>query len=127
MGLPAPQSGMGGVYAKVTPYCRCFLSLPSTPLQQILDVATEHILLHKIGERGTTFRTSLYADNAAIFVAPIKHDIQNLAAILDSFGEVTGLSTNFQKSSIVPIRCGHLNLEGILQSLPAMQTTFPIK
>lgn len=36
----------------------------------------------KIAGRGTTFGTSLYTDEAAIFVAPIKQDIQNLATIL---------------------------------------------
>jgi hypothetical protein len=33
---------------------------------------------HKIRGRRTVMRTSLYADDAAIFVAPIKEDIQNL-------------------------------------------------
>uniref|UniRef100_M8D5L3 Polygalacturonase n=1 Tax=Aegilops tauschii TaxID=37682 RepID=M8D5L3_AEGTA len=32
-------------------------------------------------------RTSLYADDAAVFVAPFKQDIDNLAAILRGFGE----------------------------------------
>jgi hypothetical protein len=36
-------------------------------------------------------RISLYADDAAAFVEPIKEGIQNLAAILERFGEVTGL------------------------------------
>lgn len=77
-----------------------------------------HNLLHKIGRREATFRTSLYADNAAIFVAPIKQDVQNPTTILDSFDEVTGLSINFQKTFVAPIRCGNLNLNDILQNLP---------
>ena len=59
-------------------------------------------------------RSSLYADDVALFVVPIKRDIDNLASIVRCFGEVTGLRTNFQKSSVVPIRCNHLNLEHIL-------------
>lgn len=59
-------------------------------------------------------RTSLYADDAAVFVAPIKRDIANLASILRGFGDVTGLCSNFQKSSVVPIRCNDLDLEQIL-------------
>jgi hypothetical protein len=62
--------------------------------------------------------TSVYADDVAVFVAPFKEDIQNLEAILHIFGEVTGLFTNFQKSSVVPIRRGALNLEDILQGMP---------
>jgi hypothetical protein len=34
-------------------------------------------------------------------VAPIKKDTQNFASILDNFEEVTGLPTNFLKSSVV--------------------------
>ena len=47
-------------------------------------------------------RTSLYADDAAIFMAPIKRDVDNLSAILRGSGKVTGLCTNFHKSSVVP-------------------------
>lgn len=96
-------------------------------LQQILDVATNHNLLHKLRGRGSHVRTSLYADDAAIFISPTREDVHNLAAILRYFGEVTGLSTNFQKSSVVAIRCGHMNLDDILASLPAMRTSFLMK
>jgi hypothetical protein len=35
-------------------------------------------------------KTSLYADDAMVFLAPIKNDIQNLATIFENFGEVIG-------------------------------------
>lgn len=38
-----------------------------------------------------------------------------------------GLCTNFHKSSTVPIRCNHLELEPILRSIPVTRATFPIK
>jgi hypothetical protein len=60
-------------------------------------------------------------------VAPIKDDIQNLAGILQSFGEVTGLCTNFSKSSVVPIRCDNVDLDDVLEGLPAMLATFPLR
>jgi mannosylglycoprotein endo-beta-mannosidase len=97
------------------------------PLSQILEIASAHGLLHKIRGRGNVLRTSLYADDAAVFVAPLKHDIQNLEAILHSFGEVTGLCTNFQKSSVVPIRCGDVDLDDILQGMPATRASFPLR
>jgi hypothetical protein len=78
--------------------------LAINPLGQILDAATTHGILHKIRGRGNILRTSLYADDAAIFLDPLKEDIHNLANILDGFGEVTGLCTNFLKRSDVPIR-----------------------
>jgi hypothetical protein len=73
------------------------------PIAQILKKASHIGLLHKLRGRGTILRTLLYADDAAVFVAPIKEDLQNLALILHRFGIVTGLCTNFNKSSIVPI------------------------
>ena len=72
-------------------------------------------------------RTSLYADDAAIFLAPIKKDVDNLANILRGFGEVTGLCTNFHKSSMVPIRCNNLDLDHITQNLPATRASFPLR
>jgi hypothetical protein len=78
------------------------------PLALTLENATRSCLLHKLRGRGTILRTSLYTDDAAVFVAPIKQDIQNLAVILHRFGLITGFRTNFDKSSVVPIRCGTL-------------------
>lgn len=41
--------------------------------------------------------------------------------------DVTGLCTNFHKSSVVPIRCANLDLVSILSSIPATRASFPIK
>ncbi|KAM0838878.1 hypothetical protein ACQ4PT_060692 [Festuca glaucescens] len=97
------------------------------PISQILEMATEHGLLHKIARRGAILRTSLYADDAAIFLAPFKEDVHNFAAILHSFGEATGLCTNFHKSSVVPIRCDGVDLDDILRGLPVLKASFPLK
>lgn len=97
------------------------------PLQQLLEKATSLGLLQKIRGRGTVLRTSLYADDAAIFVAPFKEDIQNLTGILRGFGVVTGLCTNIQKSSVVPIRCDGVNLDLILDGLPVVRASFPMR
>jgi hypothetical protein len=56
---------------------------------------------------GSFFWTYIYADDVALFVAPIKEDIRNLEAILQSFGEVTVLCTNFQKLSGAYYMCQH--------------------
>jgi mannosylglycoprotein endo-beta-mannosidase len=103
-GIAGPPIIHGQGLRQGDPLSPLLFVLAIDPLAQILDVATTHGLLHKIRGRGSILRTSLYADDAAIFVAPIKEDIQNLANILHSFGEVTGLATNFLKSSVVPIR-----------------------
>jgi hypothetical protein len=80
------------------------------PLAQILENASRIGLLHNLRGRCTIVCTSLYADDAAISVAPIKQDLQNLVVILHRFGIATGLCTNFNKSSVVPIRCGNIDL-----------------
>jgi hypothetical protein len=72
-------------------------------------------------------RTSLYADDAAVFVAPIKQDVQNLAVTLHSFGNVTGLCINFAKSSGLPIRCQNIDLNDVLDGIPATRATFPLQ
>jgi hypothetical protein len=53
------------------------------------SAAAWHGLIYKSFGRATNLRTSLYADDAIVFVAPIKNDIQNLAPILECLGEVT--------------------------------------
>jgi hypothetical protein len=50
-----------------------------------------------------------------------------LATILESFGMVTGLCTNFQKSSVVPIRCLNINLDDILEGIVASRASFPLR
>ena len=68
-----------------------------------------------------------YADNAAIFVKPIKEDVQFLASTLASFGEVTGLVTNCTKSLVAPIRCGDVDRDDILHAFPVVRTSFPMR
>ena len=69
----------------------------------------------------------MYADDAAIFVKPDRNDLSNLALLLTSFGEVTGLRTNLLKTSVTPISCNETNLEAILSSFPIVRSSFPIK
>lgn len=69
----------------------------------------------------------LYADDAAIFVASIKEDIQFLATSLASFGEVTDLVTNCSTRLVAPMRCDSVNLDDILQAFPAKRTSFPMR
>jgi hypothetical protein len=66
--------------------------------------------------RGPTIRTSLYVEDAAIFMAPFKEDFKVLSHILEGSREVTGLVTNVYKSLAAPIRCFHLDLDEIMHS-----------
>ena len=62
---------------------------------------------------------SIYADDTAIFIKPYKKDVTALVDILAKFGEVSGLKTNVQKSSVIPIRCQGVDLDDVLHDLTA--------
>jgi hypothetical protein len=80
------------------------------PLQKLLDLATQAGLLHPIGADLVRLRTTLYADDTAIFLRPFQH----LQQLLCSFSAVTGLCNNVLKSEILPICCEDINLTHIL-------------
>ena len=97
------------------------------PLQKLLNLATERGIFSKVRGRAPGIRVSLYADDAALFLAPAKKEVSSLAALLTLFGEATGLKTNFHKSTVVPIHCNGLNLRHVLAELAAKSAHFPIK
>jgi hypothetical protein len=97
------------------------------PIKFILKKATDQGHLHAIRGRILTTRTSLYVDGADAFVRPRKEDIQFLGSMLASFGDVTGLNTNCQKSFVAPIRCENIDLDDILQFFPGIRSTFPLR
>jgi hypothetical protein len=97
------------------------------PLTKILQFETTHGLLRKIRRRGTILSMSIYADDVAIFVAPIKQNIENPPSVLKGFGEVTRLCKNFQKSSVMPIQSGEIDLDDIINGIPEERAALPIK
>jgi hypothetical protein len=60
------------------------------------------------------WRTSMYADDAAIFINPIKEVEEAVKIILEAFGTFSGLHINLQKSSVHPIRCENVDLDHVL-------------
>jgi hypothetical protein len=70
-------------------------------LQKLLDMTTQEGLLTPIGSDPIKMRTSLYADDAMLFVRPIAMDISNLQHLMHQFGVTTGLRTNIEKSTIL--------------------------
>jgi hypothetical protein len=89
------------------------------PLQNILEVATRDGVLLPIKARNTTFKASLYADDAGIFASPCKAELDAVSAILDFFRKASGLITNLGKTEVFPIRCDNINLPDILSEFPA--------
>jgi hypothetical protein len=99
---------------------------PHRPATYILRKATQQGHFHLLRGRSPIIRTSLYADDAAIFMAPYKEDITLLASTLDRFGKVTNLVTNCAKSQVALIKCHDIGLQYVLQPFPAKLTNFPM-
>jgi mannosylglycoprotein endo-beta-mannosidase len=101
--------------------------LAMDPLQRILDLATEEGALSKLPGRRTLIRTSVYADDVALFMNPTRRDATLIKHVLNTFADVTGLATNLSKSSAMPIRCTGINLDEVLQPLNITIKNFPCK
>ena len=80
------------------------------PLHHILDKVTRQGKLQPLQANTATLCASLYADDAAVFIKPIKEDVHYFSSVLDAFREVTDLVTNCNKSLVAPIRCASLDL-----------------
>jgi hypothetical protein len=97
------------------------------PLQRLLDQATQAGLLHPLGASPVCMRTNLYADDAALFVRPIATHVEHLQQLLESFGQATGLCTNFHKSEVLPIRCDSLDMAATLGNFQAKVAELPCR
>jgi hypothetical protein len=65
--------------------------LAMDPLQRLLDLATQHGILTPLPLTTAKWRTSMYADDAAIFINPIKEEAEAVKLILEVFGTFLGL------------------------------------
>ena len=101
--------------------------LAMEPMHRLLEIATEDGILSRLRGSHGTFRTSLYADDVALFINPTMEDICGLKEILCAFGNATGLVTNFSKSTITPIRCDGIQIQGLAQQIGIPITSFPCK
>ncbi|WVZ79028.1 hypothetical protein U9M48_026656 [Paspalum notatum var. saurae] len=126
-GIPGQPIVHGRGLRQGDPLSPLLFVLAIDPLQRLLHLATETGLLSRVAKDRTRLQTSLYADDAIIFIKPEKRELDTLGGLLHLFGEATGLRTNILKSSIVPIYCAGLNLDEILAGFPASRTSFPIR
>lgn len=77
-------NGMPGKYIKHHsglrqrgPLSPMLFILAMEPLHMLPDAATRHGLLQPIGHDSIRMRTSLYADDAALFLCPSVQDLKN--------------------------------------------------
>lgn len=71
-------------------------------LQKVLELATMDGALSPLRGRNAKLRLSLYADDAVIFLNPIRSEVRALFEILVNFGKATGLKLNLQKCTVAP-------------------------
>lgn len=95
------------------------------PLHKMISVATTEGMLSPIQHRSVRARMSMYADDVAIFLNPIKEEVQVLSYILEEFGWVSGLITNREKCAVYPIHCDHLDLAEIMEAFQCPIKSFP--
>jgi hypothetical protein len=72
--------------------------------------------------------TSLYADDAALFIRPTVQDVTNTQQILAAFGAATGLNTNMQKSAPYMIHIEPMTtiFQGVVPQLPTKYSGLPL-
>lgn len=62
-------------------------------------------LLTPLGTIGLAHPLSIFADVVMLFMKPTKVDIEVCSAILEHFGEASGLRINRSKCVVLPIQC----------------------
>jgi hypothetical protein len=90
--------------------------------------------LQSITEGHVQIRTSLYADDAALFLRPSFQDLVNIQVILQQFGSASSLSVKFQKLALYMIRSDaspqslwNRHFRGTVASLPATYRSLPLR
>jgi hypothetical protein len=101
--------------------------LAMDPLQRLLDMATQHNVVTTLPLAAARRRTSMYIDDATIFINPLKEDLEAITTILHEFGIISGLCINMQKSSVHPIRCQDIDLDHVLASFTGIRASFPCR
>jgi hypothetical protein len=101
--------------------------LAMDPLQRLLDLATQQGILTPLPLIAAKWRTSMYADDAAIFINPIKEDVEAVKTIIEAFDTFSELHINLQKSSVHPIRCENVDLDQVLSPFIGSRGVFPCK
>jgi hypothetical protein len=85
---PVDQAQMvSSIGVPLSPYL--FILVIDT-LQHVLQLATEEGLLSPLRDRMARLRLSLYADDATVFINPMKVDVDMVMQIMQRFGDATG-------------------------------------
>ena len=93
----------------------------------MINKAVEESLLQPLARRALPHRISIYADDVLIFLRPSAGDIDIILELLHLFGSASGLKTNVQKSSVLPIQCKEEDRQIMQAHLPCQLLEFPCR
>ena len=88
-GIPGEPFVHGRGLSQGDPLSPLLFILAIDPLQRLLQVATARGLISEVSRNQARLRTSLYADDAVLFIKPVKEEVARLARMLELFGGVT--------------------------------------
>ena len=77
------------------------------PLRAIFQYGTDKGLLTQLARTGLRQRISMFAYDVVVFFKPNELEAQTCHAILQLFGQASGMVVNMNKSMALPIRCSH--------------------
>jgi hypothetical protein len=93
----------------------------------ILTSFTIKVVIWPLQPRTARIRASFYADDADLFVNPLKEDITAIQQLLHLFGSASRLCTNIDKCVAYAVACDESELHMILQEFGGSQGSLPCK
>ncbi|XP_073358216.1 uncharacterized protein [Aegilops tauschii subsp. strangulata] len=96
-------------------------------VEKLFQLAVDKALLSPLASRGLAQGISMFSDGVMIFLRPELVDLQACVAILQLFGEASGLRVNLAKCAALPIRCTTRQMEQVPQILGCPIQSFPCK
>jgi len=109
---------------------------PISPMLFVLALEPLNTLIKEVDRQGILtplplgdlqLRTSLYADDLVLWVAPKPEDLSCLRQIFELFGAASGLLVNVDKSVLSPIACEEGMVEQAVAAFPCVVAGFPIR
>lgn len=125
-GIPGPKFHHERGLRQGDPLSPYLFILAIDTLQRLFELATEQGDLSLLRGRQARLRLSLYADDAALFLNPLKEEVDLTMKIMKKFGEATGFQINVCKSLVLPIRCMDIDLDTILSDFNGERASFPL-
>jgi hypothetical protein len=96
------------------------------PLHKLIKKAQQLGMLSSLSKNTNEFRISLYADDAALFIAHLEHDFFLITEIMKIFAMASGLQINVAKTKIFLLNYEATNLSHITSS-SIIISNFPCK